>query len=83
MYRGPLSLHAPVAGHFGGVFVLAIVNSASLKPGMNVSFQIVMFSRSEPRSGVAESLGSSVYIFQEFPCCFPSWLHPCAPPLRV
>ena len=43
--------------------VLAIVNSASLKTGVHVSFQIVMFSRSEPRSGVAGSHGSSVCTF--------------------
>ena len=32
--------------------VLAIVNSASLKTGVHVLFQIVMFSRSEPRVGL-------------------------------
>ena len=63
--------------------VLAIVNSASLKTGVHVSFQIVMFSRSEPRSGVAGSRGSSVYFFQEPPCCFPLWLHARASPFRV
>ena len=49
---GTLSLHVPVVGPCGGLYVLAVVNSASLKTGVHVLFQIVMFSRSEPRVGL-------------------------------
>ena len=57
--------------------VLAVVNSASLKTGVHVSFQIVMFSRSEPEVG---SLGPVAPLSpQDPPCGFPSGLHPCAP----
>ena len=34
MYR----LHFSVSGHFGGSYVLAVVNSAGLKLGVHVSF---------------------------------------------
>ena len=38
---GPLSLHIPVAGHFSGLYVLAIVNRASLVPQL-VKYMIAM-----------------------------------------
>ena len=44
---------------------MAIVNRASLKTEVHVSFQTVMFSRSERRTGVAGSHGSSVYFVKE------------------
>ena len=68
---------------FWWTLCLDYFNSASLKTGVHTSFQIVMFSRSEPRSGVAGSHGPSVHFFWEPPCHFPSWLHPCASSLRV
>ena len=41
--------------------VLAIVNSAALNIGVHVSFQIRVFSRYIPKSGIAGSYGNSVF----------------------
>ena len=56
MYRRTAQSSHSFAGLFGGLY-------ASLKTGVRVSFQILMFSRSEPRRGVAGSHGSSVRTF--------------------
>ena len=48
---------------FGCFYVLAIVNSTAVNNGVCVSFQIMVFSRYVPSSGIARSHGSSVFIF--------------------
>ena len=55
--------HSSVDGHLGGFHVLGNVNSASVDTGVHVSFQITVFSRYMPRSGIAASYGNSYIIF--------------------
>ena len=56
-------LYSSVYGHLGCFHVLAIVNSAALNIGMQVSFWIMVFSGFIPRSRTAGSCGSSVFTF--------------------
>ena len=56
-------IHSPVNGHLSYFQVLAIVNSAAVNTGVRVSFPIMFFSGYIPRSGIAESEGSSIFIF--------------------
>ena len=56
-------IHLSVEGHLGCLHVLAIVNSATMNNGMHVSFQISVFSRCLPRSGIAGSYGNSIFSF--------------------
>uniref|UniRef100_A0A8C6B9I8 Uncharacterized protein n=1 Tax=Monodon monoceros TaxID=40151 RepID=A0A8C6B9I8_MONMO len=54
-------IHSSVDGHFGCFHVLAIVNSAAMNTGVHVSFQIMVFSRYMPRSGIAGLYGSFMF----------------------
>ena len=56
-------IHSSVNGHLGCFHVLAIVNSAAMNVGMHISFQIMVFSRYIPKSGIAGSYGSSIFSF--------------------
>ena len=56
-------IHSSVSGHLGCFHVLAIVNSAAVNIGVQVSFQIVVFSGYIPWSGIAGSYSSSVFSF--------------------
>ena len=56
-------MHSSVSGHSGCFHVLAIVNSAAMNIGVHVSFQIMVFSRYMPRSGIAGSYGNSIFSF--------------------
>ena len=56
-----------VNGHLGCFYVLAIINSAVMNIGVHVSFQIMVYSGYMPRSGIAESHGSSL-TFLSFLC---------------
>uniref|UniRef100_A0A8D1A7W8 Uncharacterized protein n=1 Tax=Sus scrofa TaxID=9823 RepID=A0A8D1A7W8_PIG len=54
-------IHSFVEGHLGCFHVLAFVNSATVNPGVHVSFQIIVFSRYMPKSEIARSYGSSIF----------------------
>ena len=56
-------IHSSVDGHLGCIHVFAIVNSAAMNIGVHVFFRIMVFSTYMPRSGIAESYGSSVFSF--------------------
>ena len=56
-------IHSSVNGHLGCFHDLVIVNSAAMNIGVQVSFQIMVFSRYMPRSGIAGSYGSSMFSF--------------------
>ena len=56
-------IQSSINGHVGCFHVLAIVNSAAVNTGVHVSFQIMVFSRYMPRSGIAGSYGSSIFSF--------------------
>ena len=56
-------IHSSVDRHLGCFHVLAIVNSAVMNIGVNVSFQTMFFFRYMPRGGIAESYGSSSFSF--------------------
>ena len=55
-------IHLSVGEHLGCIHVLAIVNSAIMNTGVQISFQVV-FSRYMPRSGIAGSYSSSFFFF--------------------
>ena len=56
-------IHSSVHGYLGWFHVLAIVNSAAVNTGVRVSFRIMVFSGSMPRSGIAGPYGSSTFSF--------------------
>ena len=56
-------IHSSVIGHLGSFNVLTVVNSAPVNFEVHVPFQVMVFSRCMPRSGVAGSYGSSIFSF--------------------
>ena len=52
-----------VDGHLGCFHVLAVVNSASVNNGIQVSFSILVSSGYMPRSGIAGSYGDFIPSF--------------------
>ena len=56
-------IHSSVDGHLGCFRILAVVNSAAVNTGVHIAFWIMFFSRYGPRSGIAGSHGSSIFIF--------------------
>ena len=55
-------IHSSVDGNLACFHVLAVVNgAAAINIGVHVSFQIMVFSKYMPRSGIAGSCGSSVF----------------------
>ena len=57
------SISSSVDRHVGSFRVLAIVNSATVRSGMHVSFQIMFFSEYMPTSRIAGPYGSYIFIF--------------------
>ena len=56
-------IHSYISGHLGCFHVLVIVNSATMNIGVHVSFQIIIFFRYMPTSGIYGSYGSSIVSF--------------------
>ena len=56
-------IHSSADGHLGCFHVLAIINSAVMNIGMNVSFSDMVSSVCMPKSGIAGSYGSSISNF--------------------
>ena len=56
-------IHSSVDGHLGCFHVLATGDSAAMNIRVPVSFQVIVLSGYMPRSGIAESYGSSVFSF--------------------
>ena len=63
-------IHSSVSGHLGCFHVLAILNIASLKFEVHVSFSIVVFSGYMPSSGIVGSHDSFIASFLT-PFCLP------------
>ena len=59
----PHLLCSSVDGCLGCLLVLAIVNSPAMNTGVNVAFQIVVFSGYMPRSGIAGFHGNAIFSF--------------------
>ena len=56
-------MHSSVNGHLGCFHVLAIRFSAAMNIGVQVSFQVMVFSGQMPRSGTSGSYGNSIFGF--------------------
>ena len=52
-----------VDGHLDCLHVLAILTADAVNTAVHVPFQIRVFSRYMPKSGIAESYGSSGFVF--------------------
>uniref|UniRef100_A0A8D1XDP6 Uncharacterized protein n=1 Tax=Sus scrofa TaxID=9823 RepID=A0A8D1XDP6_PIG len=61
-----LLIHSSVNGHLGCFHILTIVNIATMNVGVPVSFSRKFLSRYMPRSGIAESYGSSIFCFLRY-----------------
>ena len=58
-------IHSSVDGHLGCFHGLAIASSAAMNTEVHISFQIMVFSRYMPRSGIAGSYGGSIFSYDD------------------
>ena len=58
-----LPIHPSTSGHLNRFHGLATVTSAVMSIGVHVYFQIMIFSRYMPRSGIVGSYGNSIFGF--------------------
>ena len=56
-------IHLSADGHLGHFHVLAVINSAAMNIGVNVSLSILLSSMSMPSSEIAGSYSSSFPVF--------------------
>ena len=68
-------IHSSVDGHLGCFHVLAIVNSAAMNIGVQVSFSIVVSSGYVPNSGIVGSYGSFIPSLLRNLHTSPQWLY--------
>ena len=54
-------IHSSVDEHLGCFHVLAILNRAALNTRVHVNFQVMVFSKYMPRSGIAGTYGNSTF----------------------
>ena len=67
-------IHSSVDGHLGCFHVLTIVNSAVMSIGVYVSFQIRVFSRYMPKSGIITIIHMVIWITISYGNCILSLL---------
>ena len=60
MYHGFL-IHLSADGHLGCFHVLAVIKSAAMNMRVHMSLSDLVSSVCMPRSGIAESYGSSIF----------------------
>ena len=63
-------IHSSVNEHLGCFYILAIGNSAAVDIGMYISFQIMIFSRQKPRSGLLDHTVVQFQFFEEALYCY-------------
>ena len=56
-------IQSSINGHLDCFYVLTIIHSASVNPGVHVSFSVMVFLRYMPNSGIVVSYGSLVPSF--------------------
>ena len=56
-------IHSSVDGHLGGIHVLAIVNSAAMNNGIDVSFSLLVSSMYISRNTIAKSYAGFIPSF--------------------